>query len=207
MSYHHGSLRKDLIQRAAEVIASDGIEKLSLRALARDLGVSHSAPARHFKDKTSLIKALAKESFGVLIAELDAATERAGSNPMARYNAIGKALVHFALARPAYFRAMTHPDVRDRSDKELVDMHAAYMSRLLDAARAAQAAGWLPGKTPEFAVLYSTAAANGISQLLTNAMDKSLLAGIDPIALGDEVIDLVVAPTSTPSNSSKGDAS
>jgi AcrR family transcriptional regulator len=207
VSYHHGSLRKDLIQRAAEVIACDGIEKLSLRALARDLGVSHSAPARHFKDKASLIKALAQDSFGVLIAELDAATERAGSDPMARYNAIGKALVHFALDRPAYFRAMSHPDVRDGSDKELVDMYAAYMSRLLDAAKAAQAVGWLPGKTPEFAVLYSTAAANGISQLLTNTMDKSLLAGIDPRALGDEVIDLVVAPQSTPSVSNSGDAS
>lgn len=207
MSYHHGSLRKDLIERAAEVIASDGIEKLSLRALARDLGVSHTAPARHFKDKASLIKALAQESFGVLITELDAATEHAGSDPMARYNAIGKALVHFALDRPAYFRAMSHPDVRDGSDKELVRMHAAYMSRLLDAAKAAQAVGWLPGKTPEFAVLYSTAAAYGISQLLTNTMDKSLLARIDPSAIGDEVIDLVVAPQSTPSISNSGDAS
>lgn len=206
MSYHHGSLRKDLIQRAAEVIATDGIEKLSLRALARDLGVSHSAPARHFKDKAALLKALAQDSFTFLIAELDAATEAAGRDPMARYNAIGKALVRFALNRPAYFRAMSHPDVRNGADAEIVSMHTAYMSRLLDAAKAAQAVGWLPGKTPEFAVLYSTAAANGISQLLTNAMDKSLLTGLDPSALGDEVIDLVVAPSSTSPNSNTGDA-
>lgn len=198
MSYHHGNLRKDLLQRAAEVIARDGIEKLSLRALARDLGVSHSAPARHFKDKTALLRALARDSFSVLTDALDEATDKAGSDPMARYNALGKALVRFALESPAYFQAMSHPDVSDRTDQELVQMRTSYMDRLLQAAREAQAAGWLPGTTPEVAVLYSVAAADGISQILSNTFDSRLLAGRDLHDIGDEVIDIVVAPHSKP---------
>lgn len=206
MSYHHGNLRQDLLRRAAEVIAGQGIEKLSLRALARDLGVSHSAPARHFKDKTALIRALAEDSFTAVIKALDEAAEQAGEDAMARYNAIGKALVRFALENPAYYRSMAHPDVRDKSDTNLMNMHKAYMARLLDAAKAAQAAGWLPGTSPEIAVLYSTAAADGLSQILTNTFDSELLASRDPQDIGNEIIDIVVAPKSTFTPNTEGKA-
>jgi len=197
VSYHHGNLRKDLVQRAAEVIAVDGIEKLSLRAIARDLGVSHAAPSRHFKDKTALIAALAEESFTLLVRCLDDATDAAGDDPMARYNAIGKALVAFALERPAHYRAMFHPDVRRTMNPALRDLHASYMDRLLAAARAAQAAGWLPGHDPEIAVLFSTAAAQGIAQILTDPQDSRWLADRAAADIGREVIDIVIAPHSS----------
>ncbi|MGD1935630.1 MAG: TetR/AcrR family transcriptional regulator [Candidatus Phaeomarinobacter sp.] len=161
MSYHHGNLRQDLLQRAAEVIAGDGIEKLSLRALARDLGVSHSAPARHFKDKTALLSALAEESYTRVVAELDAAMEAAGSDAMARYNAIGKALVAFALERPAYFRAMFHPEVRNKMNDKQRAQPTTNMDRHKEAGRAAQAASRLPGHDPEIAVLFSQQAHRG----------------------------------------------
>jgi AcrR family transcriptional regulator len=196
MSYHHGNLRKTILARAAEVIARDGIEKLSLRAIARDLGVSHSAPARHFKDKTAILEALATESFALLVTALDEATQAAGPDPMARYNAIGKALVAFALEHPAYYRAMNHPEIRTRTNAELVKAQAAYMDRLLQAAREAQAAGWLKGHSAETAVLFSTAAAQGIAQMLTDPMEKHLFAGRAAKDIGDDVIDIVIAPNS-----------
>jgi len=196
MSYHHGNLRKTILARAAEVIARDGIEKLSLRAIARDLGVSHSAPARHFKDKTAILEALATESFALLVTALDEATQAAGPDPMARYNAIGKALVAFALEHPAYYRAINHPEVRTRTNAELLKARAAYMDRLLQAAREAQAAGWLKGHSPETAVLFSTAAAQGIAQMLTDPMEKHLVAGRAAKDIGDDVIDIVIAPKS-----------
>lgn len=196
MSYHHGNLRKQILARAAEVIAREGIEKLSLRAIARDLGVSHSAPARHFKDKTAIIEALATESFSLLVAALDAATEAAGTDPMRRYNAIGKALVGFALEHPAYYRAINHPEVRTRTNAALMKAHTDYMTRLLQAARQAQAAGWLKGHSPETAVLFSTAAAQGIAQMLTDPMEKHLFDGRTAKDIGDEVIDIVIAPQS-----------
>ncbi|WP_422026448.1 TetR/AcrR family transcriptional regulator [Pyruvatibacter mobilis] len=196
MSYHHGNLRKQILARAAEVIAREGIEKLSLRAIARDLGVSHSAPARHFKDKTAIIEALATESFSLVVAALDAATEAAGTDPMSRYNAIGKALVGFALEHPAYYRAMNHPEVRIRTNAALMKAHTDYMTRLLQAAREAQAAGWLEGHSPETAVLFSTAAAQGVAQILADPFDGRLFAGRTPKEIGDEVIDIVIAPQS-----------
>ena len=55
--YHHGDLRAALIARAAEVVVADGVGALSLRELARDLGVSHGAPSRHFPDKQALLDA------------------------------------------------------------------------------------------------------------------------------------------------------
>src|SRR5262244_974088 len=80
MNYHHGNLRRELLDRAAQVIAKQGIENLSLRGLAQDLGVSHGAPARHFKDKLDLLRALATEGHNKLAAyadqELRAASRR-----------------------------------------------------------------------------------------------------------------------------------
>ena len=63
MAYHHGNLRQALLERAAQVIAESGVEALSLRALARDLGVSHAAPSRHFPDRRALLGELAKDGF------------------------------------------------------------------------------------------------------------------------------------------------
>jgi AcrR family transcriptional regulator len=58
MSYHHGNLREALLERAAEVLVKEGMEKVTFRGLARDLGVSHAAPRRHFPTKKSLVLAL-----------------------------------------------------------------------------------------------------------------------------------------------------
>ena len=62
-AYHHGNLRAALIEQAWGLVDSDGAEALSLRQLARDIGVSHGASARHFRDKQALLDALAVEGF------------------------------------------------------------------------------------------------------------------------------------------------
>lgn len=61
--YHHGNLRAELLDRAIEVVGRDGVDALSLRALARDLGVSHGAPSRHFPDRQALLDAVAELGF------------------------------------------------------------------------------------------------------------------------------------------------
>ena len=62
-NYHHGNLAEAILLRAAEIIDERGIEALSLRSVARDLNVSHSAPNRHFKSKTDLLSALALDGW------------------------------------------------------------------------------------------------------------------------------------------------
>ena len=69
--YHHGNLRAALLEQAERTLADGG--DLSLRALARQVGVSHAAPRRHFAGKQALLDALAEDGFERLGAELRAA--------------------------------------------------------------------------------------------------------------------------------------
>ncbi len=62
-NYHHGNLRQELMNRAEQHLLESGSNELSLRALAREIGVSQTAPYRHFRDKNALLAALATEGF------------------------------------------------------------------------------------------------------------------------------------------------
>ncbi len=111
--YHHGKLREALLERAMETIEEAGVDGLSLRQLARDVNVSHGAPAKHFRDKQALIDAMALagfESMNRLI--LDAA--QSDSDLRSRFVRVGKAYVGFAVAHPALLTVMYstkhHPD-------------------------------------------------------------------------------------------------
>lgn len=170
MSYHHGNLREKLLKRAAHVIAEDGIESLSLRALARDLGVSHAAPARHFADKADLLRALATEGSERFIAYIMAAADEAKDDPLERYAAMGKAYIRFSLTYPAYYRAINHPDVAAHADRRLNESVERRRQVIFDAARAAQAAGWLPDEQTEDVMMFSIATVRGAAAALADPL-------------------------------------
>ena len=94
--YHHGDLRTALLRRAEEVVRSAGAGALSLRELARDLGVSHAAPRRHFPDRAALLDALAEAGFERLGAALADARPAAGAPFRERLAALARAYVAFA---------------------------------------------------------------------------------------------------------------
>jgi AcrR family transcriptional regulator len=110
--YHHGELRRALLDAAAEVVEREGAGALSLRDLARRLGVSHAAPAHHFPDRAALVAELAREGF-----ELHAAATRAAGrgarNPRDRLERIARAYVQFALEHTGLFRVMFGREVSD----------------------------------------------------------------------------------------------
>ncbi|EHR61943.1 TetR/AcrR family transcriptional regulator [Saccharomonospora cyanea] len=114
--YHHGHLRRAVIDAAVEVIARDGIGAISLRELARRAGVSHAAPAHHFKDKAGLLTAIAIEGFEMLADSLEEALNTA-SLPLLE---LGTRYVRFAVEHPGHFEVMYHPDVYHRDDPELL---------------------------------------------------------------------------------------
>jgi AcrR family transcriptional regulator len=62
-NYHHGSLRDALLDAALVRLQADGVAKLSLRALAADVGVSPTAVYRHFEDKSALLATIASDGF------------------------------------------------------------------------------------------------------------------------------------------------
>src|SRR4051794_26532278 len=94
--YHHGNLRSELLEAAERTLTERGAAELSLRELAREVGVSHAAPRRHFRDKQALLDALAQSGFERLGADLDRALGRAGGDFRSRLAAFAKAYVRFA---------------------------------------------------------------------------------------------------------------
>ncbi|MBF6221554.1 TetR/AcrR family transcriptional regulator [Nocardia abscessus] len=103
-SYHHGDLRAELLQRAEATLRESGVDGLSLRRLARDVGVSHAAPTRHFKDKQALLDAIAVSGFERLAAALER-TAAAGSID-GHIRALARTYLRFATENPALVALM-----------------------------------------------------------------------------------------------------
>ena len=110
-TYHHGDLRRTLLDTALKLIAERGPEGFSLREAAREVGVSPAAAYRHFADKPELIAALAAEGHGRLAGAMEKAAARVDEpDPRARavaaVAAIGRAYVEFAIRNPSFFSVM-----------------------------------------------------------------------------------------------------
>lgn len=121
--YHHGDLRAALISRAAEVVAAGGLDSLSLRELARDIGVSHGAPSRHFADKQALLDALALDGFErlrlTMAAALPAEDDPAASDFSVQLTELATAYVGFAVQNASLLTLMFAAKTRDSSPAEL----------------------------------------------------------------------------------------
>ena len=105
-SYHHGNLREQLMDVAVVHLRKHGTEKLSLRAIARDLGVSQTAPYRHFKDKDALLAALATDGFQLLTQEMNEALAATSDDAISALQACGTAYINFARQNPEKYRLM-----------------------------------------------------------------------------------------------------
>lgn len=113
--YHHGDLRAAFLRRAAAAVARSGAQAVSLRALAAEEGVSHTAPRHHFGSRDGLLTALAAEGFELLADALWAVREGGGT-----FAEVGVAYVEFALAHPGHFGVMFDADVLIDTDPALV---------------------------------------------------------------------------------------
>lgn len=103
--YHHGDLRRALIDAARRLLESEGPSAMSLRAVAREAGVSPAAPYHHFKDKGELLDAVAHEGWDLLNDRMTAARAEHAS-VHAKLAALGVAYVSFARENPALYRVM-----------------------------------------------------------------------------------------------------
>lgn len=103
--YHHGDLKRALIEAATAIVAEDQNWEFSLREVARRAGVSHNAPYRHFPEKLDLLAAVAADGFGGL-RDAMARAAQTGASADGALVAIGAAYVRFGLANPARYRLM-----------------------------------------------------------------------------------------------------
>lgn len=105
--YHHGDLRRALIDTAAAMLAEEDGPRFTLREVARRAGVSHAAPYKHFPDKAALLAELALGGFDRLGAAMRAAVVAPGPRAFRReFLAIAKAYIDFGTANPALYRLM-----------------------------------------------------------------------------------------------------
>ena len=111
--YHHGDLKPAVLAAAEKILETEGVDALTLRAVARMVGVSHTAPKNHFGDLEGLLSELAAVGYRRFGAALSAAMESAGADPRQRLRAMGLAYVAFARAYPNLFVLMYRSDRLD----------------------------------------------------------------------------------------------
>jgi AcrR family transcriptional regulator len=114
-NYHHGNLRLALLDAAITQIKTVGIEKLSLRGIARSVGVSQTAPYRHFKDKNELLAEIATQAF----LDLYTATSKHIRDDQSASDNIKVAwstYLAFAIDNPEKYKLMFGPSIQCRSN-------------------------------------------------------------------------------------------
>ncbi|MDX8354107.1 TetR/AcrR family transcriptional regulator [Cognatiyoonia sp. IB215182] len=163
--YHHGNLRQALLDRAIETLSEKGVEHLSLRALARDLGVSHAAPLRHFATKADLLNAIAIEGVGSLVAATDQAAEAASG--VKRLRAMALAYVDWAMANAALHQILRNPDVMRHASDDLTKMLTTFAEAQRREIATAQSQGWRPDEHPDVLFLHLVSLTAGTAVVMT----------------------------------------
>lgn len=184
-TYHHGDLRRELMDGALSVMDENGLTGLSLRAVAAAAGVSHAAPYHHFADKAALVRAIGYEGLRLLDERMATALAAAGTDPGERLIAIGNAYVVFAAASPAHFIALRAPEMREPHGPEQHEEHGRTWERLVEAVVACQQAGLLAPGDPTLIAVGLWALVEGLAELwLTGPLPQLPHAsgGLAPLA-------------------------
>ncbi len=173
-TYHHGDLRNALLDAALQHIEQHREVSFTLRELAKTLGVSAAAPFRHFASKRALLAALACAGYQRLnqrFAEL----AQQHSDPVLCLQQQGVAYVEFAVSHQAYFLAMNHPELTDKSDLPELEQActAAFVCMQQSVANCGEQ-GLLAPCGPEAATLTAWSAVHGLAMLLIGAQLREL---------------------------------
>ncbi|MFJ9816942.1 TetR/AcrR family transcriptional regulator [Streptomyces sp. NPDC101151] len=179
--YHHGDLRAALLKSADRTLREKGAGALSLRELARDIGVSHAAPGRHFKDKQALLDALALDGYERLNQALHAAAERPGQAFEEHMAALARAYLGFAVENPELLELMFARKHDPDSSAQLasaVDRSLGSFTRMI---AEAQERGEIIEGDPERITMVAAASLHGLAALIAGcALDADeALAGLD----------------------------
>lgn len=167
--YHHGDLKQTLTDAACRHIADGGTEKLSLRALAREAGVSPTAPYRHFPTKNCLFAAIAAEGFCELRRQIDEFITRGNGEPAAELLALGKAYISYAAHEPVKFNLMFGDVLADFSAYEELQKNAEQtFARVAYQVEKAKKADIIDDIPVEEVTAYLWSSIHGVASLLNN---------------------------------------
>ncbi len=181
-AYHHGDLRAACIDAGIQLVEGGGPDAVTIRGIARLVGVSHQAPLHHFRDRDELLHEVAERGFDLLVERLDREI-RPGAGPVESLRTYGLVYVMQAVEHPGLFRVMFAPC--DDPPGE-----AAY-SRLIELCAAAQALGELPGDDPFRLGLLVWSTVHGLASLYGHMGLDSGTSGqpTDPRLAAERTID------------------
>ena len=195
--YHHGDLRAALLKAGEEELAAKGYSGFTLRGTAKRAGVSHAAPAHHFRDSNALLTALAARGFARLSAAMREAQAAAAPDPETQFVASGIGYFRFGMANPALLQLMFGLGRPGPDDPEL-QRNGAEAFGILVASLSAHA-GLLALESPEGRRMVATAwsIAHGFTMLAV-ARRLAFIGEDDPAALERHLAAIVAAALPRP---------
>jgi AcrR family transcriptional regulator len=193
--YHHGDLREALLAAAEEELDEKGVEGFTLRGCAKRAGVSHAAPAHHFKDAEGLLTALAAVGFARFTAAMTARQSAAPAEPRERLIALGLGYIDFAISEPALFRLMFASGRPDFDDPELQQIAMNSLGQLMQGVGAVRGSADPGDKAAMLDVAAAWSMVHGIADLALSGrmkfMDEPGL-GADPDATYRNLIERIL---------------
>ncbi|EXG81817.1 TetR/AcrR family transcriptional regulator [Cryptosporangium arvum] len=186
MAYHHGNLRTDLLAAAEKALATVGVDGISLRSLARDLGVSHAAPSHHFRDKQALLDALAVEGFTRLADRVESTSPPDGSF-RDRLDAMTRAYVGFAVEHEPLLALMLSTKHHPGATEALAAAAARGVVVAVDLVAAGQRAGEVRAGDPYTLAIVAAAQVHGVASMAA----RGLLGGVPLDVAISTTVDLV----------------
>jgi AcrR family transcriptional regulator len=173
-TYHHGDLRRALVEEALRTIQASGVESLTLRGIGGKLGVSRSALYRHFSSKQALLAGVGREGFRTLRLALTSAWEEHGKGREG-FEAMGAAYVRFAVAHSSHYRVMFGRFSESCSkDAGFVQEATAAFQVLVDSLVEQQQAGLVRPDDPVILARFIWSVVHGISMLAIDGQLRGL---------------------------------
>ena len=164
-AYHHGSLRETLLDAAFRIADTEGVEAISMRALAREAGVSSAAPFRHFADKPALLDAIAEKAGTELELKLDEAATGC-TDALTQFRAMSVAYVRYAAEHPALFDLIHSRSVT--SGRFLGQINDERRLKLITLIIEGQNAELIPDADPELIAFTSEALTHGLARMIAD---------------------------------------
>lgn len=182
--YHHGDLRRALVDAALELVRDRGSDGFTLREAARRVGVSQTAPYRHFETKDALLAAVAEQGFRDLHRRLSQAAEDAGADPRLRLRAQGLAAFEYYVGDAARFRVMFgRASARKDRYPALAEAWGRVNALLLESLVASQRAGHIRDGDPLELGLVIASMTHGLASLVVDGQLGAVAQ--DPAAVAE----------------------
>jgi AcrR family transcriptional regulator len=191
--YHHGDLRIAVLAAAEKIVEREGVDALTLRAVARAVGVSHTAPKNHFGSLEGLLSELAAVGYRRMGEALAGAMDAAGTEPRTRMRAMGRAYVGFGRACPGLFLLMFRSERLDMTRPALRDAVEAARQALRNAAmsNAHPVKPLLPLQITASAVA-SWSLVHGFAMLLLDGRLQNTIAALPGNASADALFEAML---------------